>query len=179
MTAMMGTMSIVEAVIVAVLVVWLGLTVVGQFVRNPNVWRKDPFSIIPRWAFFVGGSIADYSLLFRDRLVDGSYGPWREAPFVRRRVWWHVFFNPASRCRRVGRVLIVQTLSGLHTGAAAGAHENPHCRALMRAALSFPPTAEARAREAIIVRTFGLISNRVPEPIVRLALQSVSTGQTA
>ena len=54
--------------------------------------------LIPHWTFFapVPGT-ADYFLLYRDQLLDGSLTDWRELPLCDSRKPWHCFWNPGKR----------------------------------------------------------------------------------
>jgi hypothetical protein len=69
-------------------------------------WRRridalDPCSYVPGWTFFAPEpAVKDVRLLWRERLVDGSVGPWHElAPpqgGLLRSLW-----NPTKRARKV------------------------------------------------------------------------------
>jgi hypothetical protein len=79
---------------------WLALSVIGQipcaFTRR--IRRFDLCGLIPHWTFFapVPGT-ADYFLLYRDQLLDGSLTDWRELPLCDSRKPWHIIWNPRKR----------------------------------------------------------------------------------
>lgn len=73
------------------------------------VKERDPCYYLPTWTFFAPDpGVMDTRLVWRERLVDGTIGPWHEAVApcggVRRALW-----NPTKRARKVifdlGRML--------------------------------------------------------------------------
>ena len=91
--------------VAAVLV--FGAILVATVAVQPGRWRwrslvraRDPVGLIPWWTFFAPyPGTTDTRLLWRERLVDGAVGPWREAvpppTGLRRAVW-----NPTKRARK-------------------------------------------------------------------------------
>jgi hypothetical protein len=73
---------------------------------QPTRWRsvvkdRDPCGYVPTWTFFAPDpGVSDVRLLWRERLVDGTVGPWHEAvpqaTGVKRALW-----NPTKRARKV------------------------------------------------------------------------------
>jgi hypothetical protein len=75
---------------------------------QPSGWRwrklvkkRDPCSYVPTWTFFAPDpGVTDARLLWRERLVDGTVGPWHESVppqgGLLRAIW-----NPTKRARKV------------------------------------------------------------------------------
>jgi hypothetical protein len=85
---------------VATMVAWLAVSAVGQIPceLTRRLRRVDLCGLIPHWTFFapVPGT-ADYFLLYRDQLLDGSLTDWRELPLCDSRKLWHLIWNPGKR----------------------------------------------------------------------------------
>jgi hypothetical protein len=99
--------------VAVVLGVWLVCTILGQFAtvtrgkRFGWVRRWDYAGLIPTWTFFAPNpATADLHVVYRDRLADGTLTPWTEALFIEPRRYWHVFWNPGKRQRKVFTDLI-------------------------------------------------------------------------
>ena len=137
---------------------WFILTVLNQYRRGMligRIKRHDPFGLIPTWTFFAPRpGTTDHNVLYRDRLSDGSYSPWREVlppgTGMIRLLW-----NPAKRSRkavgdscqqvvrligrRIGKRLLTQV---------------PYLT-LLNYVCQQPGAELAEARQFAIVRTYG------------------------
>jgi hypothetical protein len=97
-------MSLLSTVLLGLLAVWFLLSVLSQFrqvawlgdwISRLKGW--DHLALLPSWTFFAPNpGTRDYELLYRDRLVDGTYTPWKEVErpvgTLARAVW-----NPSKR----------------------------------------------------------------------------------
>ena len=75
--------------------------------------------------------------------------------------------------------LIVHAVAALRAGGPEALQRDPHYRALLHAVLSLPGAQNAEAREAVVLRSFGLLSDRLPQAILRLGLHPISTPGTS
>jgi hypothetical protein len=88
--------------------VGFGALLVVTAAIQPTRWRwrmlvkdRDPCSYVPTWTFFAPDpGVTDARLLWRERLDDGTVGPWHEAVApttgIQRALW-----NPTKRARKV------------------------------------------------------------------------------
>src|SRR5215813_9138326 len=87
--------------------VWLLASGLAQFRHNKTAnwlmnfvrWlkRKDYCSLIPSWWFFAPNTgWTDYHLLYRDKLCDSQYTPWKEIQFPSNRLFSWIW-NPDKR----------------------------------------------------------------------------------
>jgi hypothetical protein len=98
-------MLLIEIVLIAILVLWLGASVVKQ-VAQPRVAallsRFDPAGLVPAWTFFAPHpGVTDYAVVYRDLTVDGEASPWRgliETRCLRR---WRWLWNPDKRVEKL------------------------------------------------------------------------------
>jgi hypothetical protein len=105
-------MSIVFLVILGV---WLILSILAPF--SSFRWmgwmrwlkEKDEFSLIPCWTFFSCPGADSLHLLYRDKLVDGRFTPWREVALCNTSPW-RVLWNPKRRQRKALETLCVSLL---------------------------------------------------------------------
>ena len=165
---MLEAVSSSEGIVVGVFALWLLITVVRQLSDDPKWWAWDVLSAIPRWTFFTTTPISvDYSILYRDHFADGSSGPWQEIPYPRRRRWRDFVFNPDGRCRKVLYILTLQCVTAVQSGGKEALINSPHYQALLDAVLHFPGTAGSQAREMVIFRSFGFLSEQPPQPIIQ------------
>jgi hypothetical protein len=80
---------------------WFAVSALTQFV--PPRWDEtlrawDVFSLLPRWTFFAPNpGVSDFHLLYRDRLANGTFGPWTEIPLEDRNALGKAFWNPRKR----------------------------------------------------------------------------------
>jgi hypothetical protein len=73
--------SDVAIMVVILYVVWVAATIANQFHSWCPMWLRavDVFGLIPVWTFFAPNpGMTDYYLLYRDRLLDGSFDNWRK-----------------------------------------------------------------------------------------------------
>jgi hypothetical protein len=72
----------------------------GRWGLRERVLARDPFCYVPTWTFFAPDpGVADARLLWRERLVDGTVGPWQEA-LPPPRGAWRAVWNPRKRARK-------------------------------------------------------------------------------
>jgi hypothetical protein len=96
--------TLFEALIAAVLLVWFALSVVQQFGPRwfEHVRDYDVFGLLPLWTFFAPNpGHSDFHLVYRDRDDDGVLTNWREFVLCheRRSVEW--LWNPDKRGKKV------------------------------------------------------------------------------
>jgi signal transduction histidine kinase len=92
-----------SAALIIILGIWLMLSILAQFDAFHWVrWfqERDYFALIPDWSFFAPDPMAgDFQLLYRDKLFDGQFTPWKEVKFrnapLLRAIW-----NPEKRRRK-------------------------------------------------------------------------------
>jgi len=63
---------------------------------------RDRFSLIPRWTFFAPNPISsDYHVIYRDRMEDGTLGPWKTSEaLASRNALLAALWNPRKRSRK-------------------------------------------------------------------------------
>jgi hypothetical protein len=92
-----------SAVFIAIFGIWLMLSILAQF--DAFKWarwlqERDYFALIPDWSFFapdpVGG---DFQILYRDKLFDGQFTPWKEVA-LRNASLMRAIWNPEKRRRK-------------------------------------------------------------------------------
>jgi len=109
--------------LVLVFALWFGVSVLNQLeatgypaARRVALLVKslDLFSLIPTWNFFAPNpGTNDYHLLYRERLDDGAYGVWREAPFPKQSGPLKLVWNPRKRRAKVLSDVVVSLGSGV------------------------------------------------------------------
>ena len=97
-------MHVFDYFLLAILAVWLLLTIVSQcfllagFAKIrafPNL-ERDPMGIIPRWLFWAAPHPREWQLLYRDKLPDGNLTSWKTVWSMRpNSLWW--IWNPENR----------------------------------------------------------------------------------
>ncbi|OEK01367.1 hypothetical protein BFP97_07485 [Roseivirga sp. 4D4] len=88
----------------AIFSIWLVVSIFAQFEKLKWVYKLkyyDLCSMIPSWTFFAPKpGTSDFRILYRDRLVDGKYSPWKltfdESHSLSEALW-----NPSKRIMKV------------------------------------------------------------------------------
>lgn len=167
-------MSLSSSILLGLLALWFLLSVLAQFRRVAwlgdwvsRVKHRDYLALIPAWAFFAPNpGTRDFELLFRDRLVDGQFTPWKEmerpvGSFLRA-IW-----NPSKRRQKA-----VVDMCSLLTRMAA---ENQTELGARRVVLSVPYLGLltyisslkagplSTSRQFLIATTFGYHSDKKPD----------------
>lgn len=91
---------ILSRLTIGVLGGWFAASAVYQIPKPPFLWLRkwDLFFLIPEWKFFAPRpGTADYYLLYREQLGDGSLTDWTQAPLMQHRSWTQGIWNPAKR----------------------------------------------------------------------------------
>jgi hypothetical protein len=79
---------------------WLLISVLCQIPGKFSdlIQRVDIFNLIPRWNFFAPSpGTYDVHLLFRDRLPDDTFSPWKEISGCRHTPYFSMIWNPGRR----------------------------------------------------------------------------------
>jgi hypothetical protein len=92
-----------SAVFIAILEIWLILTILVQFPCFKWVkWLRDRdyFALLPNWSFFAPNpGTSDLQILYRDKLSDGQLTPWQAVAF-REGSLLHAIWNPEKRLHK-------------------------------------------------------------------------------
>lgn len=148
-----------SAVFLAILGLWLLLTILAQFHPSPWVrWvqARDALTLIPDWSFFAPEPIAgDLQILYRDLLFDGQLTPWKEVTFhnasLLRAIW-----NPEKRRRKTSvttATLLLQQVAR-HPNRRELFVSLPYLVTLMQV-MTMPCSNASASRQFLIVHTFG------------------------
>ena len=98
---------VMQALVVAILVVWVVVTVANQRPASRRLVRRitnlDICGLVPIWTFFAPNpGDTDVHLLFRDRDQDGRVTCWREVKLTGRRWILHLW----SPQRRINKAIV-------------------------------------------------------------------------
>jgi hypothetical protein len=87
----------------AVVVLWLVLTIVAQFdAAERFIGKIDPFQLLPRWTFFAPNpGVTDYHLVARLKDARGEMGSWMAVPMNAPRSRFSYFWNPRNRASKI------------------------------------------------------------------------------
>lgn len=156
-----------ESVAVALMAIWLLLTVLRQVVDRPSWWRWDVFCLIPRWTFFSPNPIrCDFVLMTRSRDRDQAPDtPWQPSPFLRKRALSELLLNPAGRCNRVVYQLTLAALRE-HRSSGSVAVDSPVQRALGLVVRGLCNSGAERVPEAVVVQSFGFVTDQPPRVVM-------------
>ncbi len=90
--------QIYVAGMISVLLLWFGLSVVGQIPAFKTIRSYDPLSLIPNFSFFAPKPLEnDYHLVIRCKYRDGEISNWVELPYCEKRRAWSPLWNPDRR----------------------------------------------------------------------------------
>ncbi len=151
--------------VVALFGSWLLLTILCQVPGRASSYLRtwDFLGLIPEWNFFAPHpNTGDYHLLYRDRLLDGSFTEWTELRQSESYRWWHAVWNPARRRKKA--------LFDLTAALAREIREAPDTLQVSMAYLSLLQHVSSLGRpEAVvgtqfmIMRSHGMISTQEPD----------------
>src|SRR3954466_8083099 len=159
--------TIFSCFIIIVLGIWLFLSILAQF-RDIKVikWIKDsdPFALLPAWTFFAPiPGVADYKLLYRDKLLDGKYTKWIKIPYRDHSIW-HSILNPDKRRQKAIADCCISLLQI--------SIKNPKDKSILLSfpylfilnyIMSMPKNPLCEYRQFSIIRTFGYLSDKQPD----------------
>jgi hypothetical protein len=78
----------------------------------PWLKRLDRPGLIPAWTFFAPNpGMSDHHLLYRDRLITGSVGVWKELPLHQNRCVIDVIWNPSKRLSKALTDLVMSVVT--------------------------------------------------------------------
>jgi hypothetical protein len=82
--------------------VWMAISIAAQLPNlKARIRQFDALYLVPEYSFFAPTpATGDFSLLYRDRDLDGQMGGWRELPIAGRRSILNAFWNPGRRNRK-------------------------------------------------------------------------------
>lgn len=183
-------MSGFSFVLLGLLALWFLISLLAQFRRVAwlgdwvsRVKSRDTLALIPAWTFFAPNpGTRDFELLFRDRLVEGQYTPWKELErpvgSILRAIW-----NPAKRRQKA-----VVDMCSLLTRMAAGNKTELGARQVVLSVpylglLTYVSSLKAgplsTSRQFLIATTFGHHSDKKPEILYVSHLHALNEEEEA
>ena len=143
-----------------------------KFLKHLKEW--DHFGLLPCFTFFSLAPDFDFRLLYRDKLVDGQFSPWRLIETKMSR--WKWLWNPGKRKIKalddICHAMISMAASELRCQKTHLLTQFPYLELAYHVS-GIAPAALSRQRQFMVARTFGYISDRQPEilfisPLFRL-----------
>lgn len=146
---------------------WFLISILAQVHRFRRLQRlryRDMFFVLPHWHFFAPNpKIDDFHLLYRDKLFDGQYTPWREIAF-KQNAFWRGLWNPERR--------LVKTLEQMSNSMCYFADKPVKKKrllvsvsyiVLLNYVMSLPYSNLSDFRQFLIAKTFGYYTSQEPE----------------
>ena len=108
-------MSATSIVVAITYVLWGAATIANQFRSKRFAWlgAVDIFGLVPTWTFFAPNpGMTDYYLLYRDRLLDGSFDNWRKVELKQSENGFRLaLWNPTKRKHKALSDLVSSLIS--------------------------------------------------------------------
>jgi len=145
-----------DLTIITLLGFWLTITLLyaTPLCERFGVKRVLLVRLVPQWNFFAPNpGTQDFHLLYRDQLVDGSVGPWREcADFTGKRPAAAPIWHPEKRAKKtlydITAMLITENLTDRNLIKLS----IPHLLALNYVA-ALPRSSLSTARQFVLIET--------------------------
>jgi hypothetical protein len=151
--------SAMFAVLIALLEIWLILTILAQSPRFKWIrWfqDRDYLALIPNWSFFAPNpGMGDFHLFYRDKLFDGQLTLWQDVAFSNGSLLQSIW-NPDKRRRKAitnACLLLIQMASGKPKGEMLFV-SMPYLL-ILRYIKTLLPNNSSHARQFLIAQTYG------------------------
>jgi hypothetical protein len=155
--------------------IWLGLTVLFQFVKPSPRWMRHhnlfPKHVIPKWTFFAPSpGTVDYRVVFQDyRTEDEPIGGVREIPLHVNRSLLHAIWNHEKRRRKAvfDMTQLLQQMQGtpLERPSLGIQATTPYLALLNMVMSAESRVLDARYRRFLLVYTRGFDGDVNPLPV--------------
>ena len=153
--------------LILVLAGWLILSILAQFSQHKWVrWFKyyDIFALIPVWTFFAPNpGVTDFRLLYRDKLFDGQYTPWKEVEYSDSSLFCTIW-NPDKRRQKAivdNCIFLLQDI-GRNIKNKSILVSTPYL-VILTYVMAMPRSSLSEYRQFLIGRTFGYHTSKEPE----------------